>query len=158
MFGFITRQKATVQLQPATKPVSRHNPAHQSGFKQSVVHNNGVQQASLALSAELIIEMPNSEGRLVKVDQPAMIIGRSKSVDITLDAPVVSRQHARVERVGDDYFITDLGSSNGTLVNGAAIGSVRLQNGDLITLGYNSAYPISIVFRVSTASGLNWLN
>ncbi len=148
MLGFITRQKATTKYPTAPQAISRHNPAHQGGFKQ----------ATMALSAELIIEMPNSDGRLVKIDQPAMIIGRSKAVDITLDAPVVSRQHARLERVGDEYWITDLGSSNGTLVNGAAIGTVHLQNGDLITLGYNSAYPISIVFRVSNAARASWLN
>lgn len=146
MLGFITRQKPTVQAPVAAPMISRHNPAHLGGFKA----------ATLTLSAELVIEMPDGNGRRVRVDQPAMIIGRSKSVDITLDAPVVSRQHARLERVGDDYWITDLGSSNGTLVNGAEIGTVRLQNGDLITLGYNSAYPISIVFRVD--GGKNWLN
>jgi pSer/pThr/pTyr-binding forkhead associated (FHA) protein len=155
MFGFITRSKETVQPPPAPQAVSRHNPAHQAGFRHA-----GFKQATLALSAELVIEMPSTQGRLVKIDQPAMIIGRAKSVDITLDAPVVSRQHARLERIGDEYWITDLGSSNGTLVNGAEIGSVRLQNGDLITLGYNSAYPISIIFRVSTNHGgsVNWLN
>ncbi len=148
MLGFSTRQKVDAQYPKAPKATSRHNPAHQNGFRQ----------ATLSLLAELIIEMPNGDGRRVIVDQPAMIIGRSKSVDITLDAPVVSRQHARLERVGDEYWITDLGSSNGTLVNGGAIGSVRIQNGDLITLGYNSAYPISIIFRVSATGNPSWLN
>ena len=149
MLGFNTRSK-TQKTYPIVPPaISQHNPAHQGGFRKAMTQ----------LSADLIIEMPNGEGRRVKVNQPALIIGRSQMVEITLDTPVVSRQHARIERVGNAYFITDLGSTNGTLVNGAPIGSVQLHNGDLITLGHDSAYPISIVFRVSADDqSVNWLN
>lgn len=136
---------------PQTSPmISRHNPAHLSH----------VLRATSQVSAEIIIEMPNGQGRRVELAQPAVIIGRSQTATVTLDAPVISRQHARIDRIGDEFWLTDM-SSNGTLLNGSRISSARIQNGDLITLGHNSAYPINIVFRASvltTGSRERWLN
>jgi len=64
-----------------------------------------------------------------------LIIGRDENCDIHLHSPQVSRRHAKFHQVGDIYWIEDLGSSNGTLVNNQPIDRIAVQNGDLITIG-----------------------
>jgi pSer/pThr/pTyr-binding forkhead associated (FHA) protein len=67
-------------------------------------------------------------------------IGNAAENDISLsDDPTVSHLHAKLERFGAGWCITDLGSSNGTWVNGRRIwGSERLRNGDEIRVGHTS--------------------
>lgn len=64
-------------------------------------------------------------------------IGRDRSNDIVVEAPDVSRQHARLERRDDgEWWLTDLASRNGTRRNGEPVkDTVTLANGDLIALG-----------------------
>src|SRR5262249_15026904 len=63
-------------------------------------------------------------------------LGRAEGNDIVLDAPEVSRRHALVRRIaGDEYLLIDLGSANGTAVNGQPLSvPARLHNGDVIQI------------------------
>lgn len=65
----------------------------------------------------------------------SVVIGRSPDAGLRLDAPEVSRQHAKVERMGDADILTDLGSTNGVLVNGSRVREVALHDGDSLTIG-----------------------
>lgn len=62
-------------------------------------------------------------------------IGRDPSCDIPLDDAGVSRRHAEIRRVGDHFVVSDLGSKNGTLVQGERIDERQLCDGDLIRIG-----------------------
>jgi len=62
-------------------------------------------------------------------------IGRSPDNDIFLDDVTVSRQHAVLLQRGDEFFIEDLGSLNGTYVNRRRIESARLESGDEVQVG-----------------------
>jgi serine phosphatase RsbU (regulator of sigma subunit)/pSer/pThr/pTyr-binding forkhead associated (FHA) protein len=63
------------------------------------------------------------------------ILGRHPDCDIVLDVGAVSRHHAQVVRVEDDFFVEDLGSRNGTFVNGELIeGRYRLQDNDRVKI------------------------
>ncbi len=73
-------------------------------------------------------------GRLALGDEPA-VIGRLPDCAITLNDPRVSRHHAEVRPYGDGFLVADLGSMNGTSVNGAAIREQQLADGDTITVG-----------------------
>ncbi len=65
-----------------------------------------------------------------------VVIGRSPGADIVIGDDFVSSRHARVYPSGGDVFIEDLGSTNGTLVNGERIvGPTRLSAGDSIEVG-----------------------
>jgi serine phosphatase RsbU (regulator of sigma subunit) len=67
-------------------------------------------------------------------DEP-LVVGRAPSADVVLADRFVSRHHVRLFRQGDALLVEDLGSRNGTLVNGAAIqGPTRLGPGDVIVL------------------------
>ncbi len=65
-----------------------------------------------------------------------MIIGRSIRADIQVDGDLVSRQHARVFDQDGVWHFEDLGSRNGTLLNGVRTASAELQTGDVIMIGY----------------------
>ena len=72
-------------------------------------------------------------------DMPTLSIGRSPQSTVVLgDDPMVSRKHALVQReASGDYYLSDLGSRNGTFVNGDRIGEAptALQNEDLLKIG-----------------------
>jgi hypothetical protein len=67
----------------------------------------------------------------------SVTIGRRKENTIVFTNPEVSSSHARIDRVGTDYILTDLQSTNGTYVNNLKIFSHRLSHGDRITIGKN---------------------
>ena len=75
------------------------------------------------------------DGSRVAVGEDPVIIGRAPECDIELADATVSRRHAEVVRDGDAWFIRDLGSSNGTKVNGAGVVDQVLNDGDDIRLG-----------------------
>lgn len=64
-----------------------------------------------------------------------IVIGRSSSADIVIDAPELSRQHVKLEREGDAYKCTDLDSMHGLYLNGLKVYSCVLRPGDTIQLG-----------------------
>lgn len=71
---------------------------------------------------------------LLKKD--SVTIGRSDDNDIPLEDSKVSRRHAEIVRTKDDrYLYRDLGSTNGSLLNGKAVENAYLEDGDIITLG-----------------------
>ncbi len=79
---------------------------------------------------------PNS-GQIFPLYKTETIIGRDESVDFEISASPISRRHARITARDGRYWIEDLGSSNGTFVNGVRLGNseVALSNSDLIQLG-----------------------
>lgn len=75
-------------------------------------------------------------GKTIELEKAELILGRDPSVDVVFDSPDVSRRHARLAQLGDSYQLEDLGSSNGTFVNGEQITAPRtLKTGDEIRLG-----------------------
>ena len=82
-----------------------------------------------------VVEGP-SAGSEFELSQAQTSLGRVKGADIVLPASSVSRKHAKITLEGTQYYIEDLGSSNGTYVNGQRITSRQmLNNGDRISLG-----------------------
>ncbi len=72
----------------------------------------------------------------IDLPQGETLVGRSASCQVTLDDPLVSREHARLRIQGGQGVVEDLGSRNGVQVNGKAIaGSTQLANGDRIRIG-----------------------
>lgn len=69
------------------------------------------------------------------IDAEKVVAGRVESCALFLDAPGVSKEHAAILTVGNDHILEDLGSTNGTLVNGEKVTRHILQNRDLIEIG-----------------------
>lgn len=75
------------------------------------------------------------DGRRVELGDNPITIGRLPECDVSLVDSNVSRKHAEVKRHGNDFVIIDLGSTNGTRVNGAWVTAERrLHDGDQITI------------------------
>jgi pSer/pThr/pTyr-binding forkhead associated (FHA) protein len=86
-------------------------------------------------NAKLTILSPGQPEREVELSG-GVTIGRAADNSICLDSESVGRYHAIIEQRADGFWLSDLGSSNGTTVNGAAIVSERkLQHGDTISIG-----------------------
>ena len=65
----------------------------------------------------------------------SVIVGRSPTSDFPIIDPTISRRHAQILRQDDKILVRDLGSSNGTYVNGVRVESAELKPGDLVTFG-----------------------
>ncbi|MGH9044676.1 MAG: FhaA domain-containing protein [Acidimicrobiales bacterium] len=74
-------------------------------------------------------------GGRVRVEDEPLVIGRTPDCDVVLSDPNVSRRHAEIIRVNDAFFLRDLGSTNGTKLNGGPIREGYLNTGDNITVG-----------------------
>jgi hypothetical protein len=66
-------------------------------------------------------------------------VGRSQENDIVINDPNVSRKHARISRADNGFVVEDLGSTNGTLLDGAPIDRERIEAGDELTFGQSTA-------------------
>jgi len=75
------------------------------------------------------------DGQRVAIGEDPVTIGRLPECDIVLSDPNVSRRHAEVRRQGNGFVVVDLGSTNGTRVNGAGVRERRIDDGDVITVG-----------------------
>ncbi|MCR5289739.1 MAG: FHA domain-containing protein [Treponema sp.] len=67
-----------------------------------------------------------------------LTIGRASDCNIIVDNKLASRHHAVIQRIQDSYYIKDMGSTNGTLVNNKKVPAdkyIKLNKGDQITIG-----------------------
>lgn len=86
-------------------------------------------------------------GQRIKLTRTENVIGRSRVCDVQFHDPKVSRQHAMIRLYQGRYFIQDMQSSRGTIVNERRVETHLLQDGDKIRLGDSL-----VVFRVPTVS------
>ena len=75
------------------------------------------------------------EGLQVPVDRDWLVIGRGRGADVILAEPTISRAHAAIGFEEEAFFVQDLGSTNGTLVNGTREERRALEDGDEIQMG-----------------------
>ena len=84
----------------------------------------------------LVLRAGPTPGKAFPLDKDEMFIGREANNDITINDPEVSRKHARLYVQGGNIILEDLGSTNGTSVNGQRLtGPYVLRPGEIITLG-----------------------
>ncbi|HPG26954.1 MAG: FHA domain-containing protein [Spirochaetaceae bacterium] len=87
------------------------------------------------VGATAIIRSGFYEGLEVPIDRERIVIGRGRKADLVLAEATISRAHAALGFDGEGFFVEDLGSTNGTLVNGARITTHRLKHDDEIQMG-----------------------
>lgn len=82
------------------------------------------------------LELRDAAGGVTQVPlRPGMVIGRVSDVDLVLDSPAVSRRHAELfQDAANQWWVRDLGSRNGTSVNGVPVRERQLRHGDLIAI------------------------
>jgi pSer/pThr/pTyr-binding forkhead associated (FHA) protein len=82
-------------------------------------------------------------GEFPIVPEKQIIVGRSSDLDMVLVEDMVSRKHARIQMQSDQIWIEDLGSTNGTFVNGEKVDRGTLHEGDRVLIGTNILKVIS---------------
>lgn len=90
--------------------------------------------------AELVLP----DGSHMAIGDGPVTLGRLPECDVVLNDPNVSRRHAEFRRTADGVVVTDLGSTNGTRVNGVPVREQQLVSGDEITVGSST-----LVFELS---------
>jgi DNA-binding winged helix-turn-helix (wHTH) protein len=104
------------------------------GFGYSFVPDEGVNITARA-NCRLIYD-----GRVIELVNGENLVGRSVECGVRLDSTDVSRRHARIQVKEDEATIEDLGSTNGTFVNGARVTTaVKLEDGAQIAFGSTTA-------------------
>lgn len=96
--------------------------------------------------AQIIVHEPGRVPMAVPLTTP-MGIGRDLQTDLPLVHHQVSRNHARLEPAADGWIVRDLGSANGTFVNGVRTDHIQLGHGDTLDIG-----PVKLVFQVDEAA------
>jgi len=113
--------------------------------------------------AELIVKYPDRAPDRFPLGRLRITLGRSARNDLCIPDPFASRVHAEVRREGEDYYLQDLGSANGTLYNGGTVeGTVPLTAGGRIQIGeteivfddgtYNSSMGATMITDNSSTS------
>jgi pSer/pThr/pTyr-binding forkhead associated (FHA) protein len=75
------------------------------------------------------------EGLELSIDRDWMVVGRGRTADVIIAEPTISRAHLAIGFDGECFFVEDLGSTNGTAVNGKREARMNLNPGDEILLG-----------------------
>lgn len=86
--------------------------------------------------------LPNNDRFLL--GEQVVVLGRLPDCDITLNDTNVSRRHAEIRAVGDRFYLVDLGSTNGSKVNGQRVSERELVDGDELSFG-----SIRLIFQAS---------
>ena len=77
----------------------------------------------------------SAAGKTIRIPGPEVTLGRSTECDVVIEDPYVSRQHATLSVRDVDLFLTDLGSTAGSVVNGNSVVSSTIESGSEVVLG-----------------------
>ena len=90
---------------------------------------------------KLTLMLDRKTVQVYDLERPVIRVGRIAEMDIVIDNVSVSRRQAEIQREGDGWIVRDIGSSNGTFVNGERLtGDRKLQAGDEIGIGKYSLF------------------
>ncbi len=134
-FGIQTR---VVQPPGESQPVEE--PVEQSGrtmiYSSAERVSEPLQEHARARAQRALLAI---EDKRMVVGPAGVVIGRSRQSDVVVDDPNVSRQHAEIRPRGGSWVLTDLGSTNGSVLNGRRIDEAEvLKPGDQIEIGTSS--------------------
>ncbi len=128
-------------VKPARGPEEE---AAQGDLGSTMVYSAARVQEEADRAADPVPDKPVSRALLISedksfvIDRPRAVVGRSQRCDYVLADPNVSRRHFELALRGSDWYVTDLGSTNGVTVNGSKVSTGRLSPGDQIVAGTSS--------------------
>lgn len=97
--------------------------------------DSGFMEWLMQWQATIVVLSGEQAGDERDVDTPSIVIGRGPDASWTFADDTMSKEHACVEFSGSGIRLRDLGSRNGTLVNGASMNAADLKHGDRFQLG-----------------------
>jgi hypothetical protein len=140
------RDALTQELGDAAREHARDSGYHFEGpVSVELVEDAHAKRGDLRVRAEIVAgpgaragSIVLGDGRRVALGDATAVIGRMPDCAVALSDPQVSRHHAEVRRDDTGYRIVDLGSTNGTQVNGVRVAEQLLNDGDVILIGATS--------------------
>ncbi len=111
--------------------------------------------------AYLVLTAENGQRHVHRIAQPATVLGRGADCDVVVPSPRVSRQHARLVWDGERFLVEDLGSTNGTRINGAPVTApTPIRDGDRLELAdsmieFQASAPTVAIVLPAPAGGLS---
>src|SRR5713226_1189345 len=128
--------------EPATSIIPAWQPAEVPSETRRTVSLGAIPPEERApgerFAAKLSFETGPFAGRVVALPNQMVTVGRAPDNDVVVGDPATSGRHGRIEMLSDVFWISDLGSTNGTLVNGEPVIEKQLSDGDLIAIGQNT--------------------
>jgi|GEM_PF-2346275 len=113
--------KSQMQFTPTVVPASKFD------MKNTIISGGG--------GAPVLLVSAGSFSNNFYLNKPSMMVGRAANNDIVIPEQTVSNQHATITIENGSFFLSDLGSTNGTFVNGTRIDKKLLKAGDIIKFG-----------------------
>jgi pSer/pThr/pTyr-binding forkhead associated (FHA) protein len=101
----------------------------------------------------LVMRSGPATGKIFLLEKAELFVGRDLNNDIVINDPEVSRRHARLFLQGSAYVVEDLGSTNGTFINGNRLaGAYPLRQGEVVTFGehINMVYELEVADNEAT--------
>ena len=118
--------------------VSTHEPDDRGeGASPSAVSSHTAERMGIAQDAPqlLVLDGDGKPAERISLTRDPVVIGRLSTNDVVLSDSNVSRRHAELRRSGDGWILNDLGSTNGTVVNGRTVREHTLSDGDRLAFG-----------------------
>jgi Protein of unknown function (DUF3662)/FHA domain len=128
----------------STRRPSKENPSSTGAISVDTASKLGLARAPAEL---VVLDDQGKDKERIAITRTPVVIGRMSSNDVVLSDPNVSRRHAELRRDGGSWRIVDLGSTNGTTVNGKAGPEHVLRDGDRLNFGTSE-----LIFRSSGAA------
>jgi hypothetical protein len=131
-FGIATRI-APDERRGAEREPDAAAPGATMVYKPRIQPTQAASVEELGVEREVAVLRWNGQRRVL--DKRRSVLGRSRDADVRIDDPNVSRRHAEIVQEGSVYWLVDLGSTNGTEVEGRRVQRARLADGTRFTLG-----------------------
>lgn len=116
--------------------VSTHEPDEAAPSDTRAISSDTAARLGIVGSASLVVVDDEGAAReKISLTRSPVVIGRMSTCDVVLSDPNVSRRHAELRREGDTWVLEDLGSTNGTLVDGKLAKKHALSGGETLAFG-----------------------
>jgi len=132
-FGIATRMAQHGRHGDEEAPAAIPPPGATMVYKPRTQPTEAASPVELGVEREVPVLRWNGERRVL--DKRRSVLGRSRDADVQIEDPNVSRRHAEIVQEGSAYWLVDLGSTNGTEVDGRRVQRARLDDGSQFTLG-----------------------
>jgi FhaA, N-terminal domain/FHA domain len=132
-FGIATRMAQYGRKADENVPAESAPPGATMIYKPRTQPTEAASLAELGVEKEVAVLSWNGQRRVL--DKKRSVLGRSRDADVQIEDPNISRRHAEIVQEGSAFWLVDLGSTNGTEVDGRRVQRARLDDGSRFTVG-----------------------
>ena len=133
-FGIATRMAQPHRgRREGDEPVEQVEPGATMIYKPRTQPTESVSLEELGVDKQVAVVSWDGHRRVL--EKRRSVLGRSRDADVQIEDPNVSRRHVEIVQEGSVYWVVDLGSTNGTEVNGRRVQRAQLDDGSTFTIG-----------------------